>query len=54
MEKPADGGRPRFVVLAEGAAGECTASAAGPLYFKINESPGDLADNAGRLTVTIK
>ncbi|MCX7414732.1 MAG: hypothetical protein NTW36_14995 [Planctomycetia bacterium] len=54
MEKPADGGRPQFVVLAEGAAGECTASADGPLYFKINESPGDLADNAGRLTVTIK
>ena len=54
VEQPSDGGRPRFVVLAEGAAGECAAVADGPLYFKINESPGELGDNAGALTVTIQ
>jgi hypothetical protein len=54
VEKPADGGRPRFVVLAEGAAGEFTAATDGPLYLKINESPGRLADNAGSLTIDLK
>lgn len=54
VEEPADGGRPRFVVLAAGAAGEWTALTDGPLYFKINESPGELADNAGILTVKLK
>jgi hypothetical protein len=54
VEEPAGGGRPRFVVLAEGAAGEFTAAADGPLYFKINESPGRLADNAGTFTVDLQ
>lgn len=54
VEQPAGGGRPRFVVLAEGATGEFTAAADGPLYLKINESPGRLADNAGSLTVEIE
>ena len=54
MEKPADGGRPQFVVLAAGAAAACTAITDGPLYFKINESPGALADNTGKLKVTIE
>ncbi|MFM8705811.1 MAG: hypothetical protein ACKOHG_18545 [Planctomycetia bacterium] len=54
VDKPAGGGRPRFVVLAEGAAGEFTAFTDGPLYFKINESPGRLADNAGSFTVEIE
>jgi hypothetical protein len=54
VEKPADGGRPRFVVLAEGAAGEFAAATDGPLYLKINEGPGRLADNAGSFTVDLK
>lgn len=54
VEQPTDGGRPRFVVLAEGAAGEFTAATDGPLYLKINESPGRLADNAGTLTVELQ
>ena len=54
VERPADGGRPRFEVLAEGAAGEFTAATDGPLYLKINESPGKLADNAGSFTVEIQ
>ncbi len=52
VEPPADGGRPRFEVLAEGAAGTFTAATDGPLYCKINESPGDLADNTGGYAVT--
>lgn len=48
-----DGGRPRFVVLAEGAAGEIVARTDGPLYFKINEAPGSLADSDDSFMVTI-
>ncbi|MFM9025234.1 MAG: hypothetical protein ACKON7_07845 [Planctomycetaceae bacterium] len=49
VEKPADGGRPRFVILGDGARPTLTAVTDGPLYLKINESPGDLADNEGTL-----
>lgn len=42
-----------FVVLGEGAAAALTAAAAGPLYFKVNDAPGDLADNVGAYTVDI-
>ena len=49
--EPADGGRPSFQILAQGASGTCAAAADGPLYVKVNESPGDLADNAGAFTV---
>ena len=42
-----------FVVLAEGGRGAFTARATGPLYLKINEAPGDLADNEGSLAVEI-
>lgn len=52
-DAPADGGRPRFVVVAEGRGGEFTAVASGPLFLKLNESPGNLADNAGVLDVDI-
>ena len=38
----------------EGAASEFEAATDGPVYFKINESPGKLADNAGKFTVEIK
>ena len=51
--EPADGGRPRFEVIAEGRGGRFTARADGMLYLKINESPGDLADNGGGLDVEL-
>jgi hypothetical protein len=54
VDKPPGDGRPRFVPLAEGAAGEFAAAADGPLYLKINESPGRLADNSGTLTVELQ
>jgi len=54
VANPPDGGRPRFVVLAEGAAGDFTAVTDGPLYLKINEPPGELADNTGALAVTLQ
>lgn len=40
-----------FRVLATGAEGECAAAVGGPLFVKINESAGGLADNRGRLNV---
>jgi hypothetical protein len=40
-------------VLAAGTRGEFTAAADGVAFFKLNEPPGELADNDGRLTVTI-
>ena len=48
------GGRPQWKILAEGSGGECVAVADGPVYCKINESPGALADNAGTLSVILK
>jgi len=53
VDAPSDGGRPRFVVVAEGSRGEFTAVATGPLFFKLNEAPGELADNTGSLDVEI-
>jgi hypothetical protein len=53
VERPDDGGRPRFVVLAAGAAGEFDATVDGVVYCKLNDPPGELADNDGRLTVAI-
>jgi len=53
LEEPPGGGRPRFVVLAEGGRGSFTAAADGPVYCKINDPPGELADNEGRLAVTL-
>ena len=53
VDEPADGGRPRFEVLGEGAAAMFTAATDGPLYLKVNEPPGDLADNRGTLTVVL-
>jgi hypothetical protein len=52
--EPADGGRPTFRTLAEGSRGEFTAATAGPLYLKLNESPGELADNGGEFSVLLK
>jgi hypothetical protein len=54
VEQPDDGGRPRFVVVGEGSRSEFTALADGSLYLKINDAPGDLADNAGSLSVQVE
>lgn len=43
-----------FRVLASGASGEFSATVTGPLFVKINESPGELADNRGRLAVELQ
>jgi hypothetical protein len=53
VDRPA-AGRPRFEPLAEGGTATVTAVADGPLYLTINESPGELADNAGGLTVDVR
>jgi hypothetical protein len=52
--EPDDGGRPSFCILADGSSGEFTAKSTGPLYLKLNESPGELADNAGEFSVLLK
>ena len=52
-DQPADGGRPRFSIVVTGSGGEFTAAISGPLYLKINDPPGELADNAGSLTVSL-
>lgn len=52
--EPEDGTRPRFVTLAEGAAGESTAAADGPLFLKVNDAPGSLADNGGEFRVAFE
>ena len=54
VESPADGGRPRFVVLGEGASATIQAASDGPLYLKLNEPPGDMADDAGSIAVEIQ
>jgi hypothetical protein len=51
---PDNGGRPRFVVLAEGDRGLFTALTDGVAYCKLNEPPGDLADNEGHLAVVLE
>jgi hypothetical protein len=53
-DSPPEGGRPRFVVLGEGAAATIAAATDGPLFLKLNEPPGDLADDAGSLAVEIQ
>jgi len=53
VESPADGGRPRFVVLAEGAEGRLTADVNGPIYLRVNEPPGELSDDEGSFEVEI-
>lgn len=46
-------GRSGFTVLGAGAAAEITAPVAGPVYLKVNDAPGDRADNAGVYTVDL-
>ncbi|MFM9011473.1 MAG: hypothetical protein ACKON8_11570, partial [Planctomycetota bacterium] len=52
VDAPPDGGRPRFVVLGTGAEATVEALTAGPLYLKLNEPPGDLADDLGMVQAT--
>jgi hypothetical protein len=40
-------------VLGEGASATIQAASDGPLYLKLNEPPGDLADDAGAIVVEI-
>jgi hypothetical protein len=47
------GERPRFLIVAEGATGDFVAPVDGPIFFKLNESPGDLADNVGGFSVDV-
>ena len=54
VENPDDGGRPRFVVVAEGGRREFTAATDGTVFCKLNDPPGELADNDGQLTVEIE
>jgi hypothetical protein len=51
---PANGGRPRFEVVAEGRQAELAPLVDGPLYFKVNQAPGRLADDRGRYSVELK
>jgi hypothetical protein len=51
VDAPADGGRPRFMVVGEGRRSRIGAAGAGPVYFKVNEPPGDLGDNRGGYAV---
>jgi len=53
IDRPA-AGRPRFEPLVEGGTSEFTAVVDGPLYLKINESPGELSDNVGGLRVDLR
>jgi hypothetical protein len=50
---PADGGQPRFDVVATGAKGDFTAVVDGPLYLRLNAPPRRLAERDGRLSVTV-
>lgn len=56
VESPdaASGSRPRFVVVADSGAAAFVALVDGPLFFKINEPPGDLADNEGGFRVEVE
>ena len=51
---PNEGGRPRFVVVAEGEAARFTAITTGGLYLKLNAPPGELASFDGGLDVALK
>jgi hypothetical protein len=52
--EPADGGRPRFEIVAEGVSGRFAAFTDGPVYFKVNQAPGRLADDAGSFRVELQ
>lgn len=51
--EPAAGKPPAFVILGTGREAAFTAAGNGPLFLRINESPGELGDNRGALAVEI-
>jgi hypothetical protein len=53
-EKPADGGRPRFEVLAEGSSGEFVAAVDGPLFVRLNGPPTRLKQRDGTISVLVR
>ena len=53
VESPPDGGSPRFAVVGEASSATITATTDGPLFCKLNEPPGNLADDAGSFSVEI-
>lgn len=53
VPRPADGGEPRFEVLASGAKGHLTAITDGPLFFRLNGPPGRLRERDGTLSVSV-
>jgi hypothetical protein len=53
VPRPADGGPPRFEVLASGAQGELTAVADGALQLRLNGPPGRLAERDGTISVAV-
>ncbi len=50
----AGGCRPRFEVLGEGRQADVTPLVDGPLFFKVNQAPGRLADDAGAYRVELR
>jgi hypothetical protein len=54
IEKPTDGGRPRFDVLAEGASGAFVAAVDGPLFMRLNGPPAKLHRRNGTIQVTVR
>jgi len=53
VQRPTDGGPPRFEVLGSGARGELTAVADGPLFLRLNGPPGSLATRDGTISVLV-
>jgi len=51
---PVGGGRPRFEVVAEGRRADVAPLVDGPLFFKVNQAPGRLADHAGSYRVELR
>lgn len=54
VETPADGGRPRFEVLTEGASGDVVAAVDGPLFMRLNGPPVRLNQRRGTISVTVR
>jgi hypothetical protein len=49
----AGAGPPGFRVLGAGGDAEIRAATSGPLFVRVNDAPGDRADNAGGYALTI-
>ena len=53
LEDPADGGKPRFELLAEGSKGRFAALTTGPIFARINDSPAGRRDNGQGLELLL-